>query len=69
MPHALGHGIGLDVHESPVLKDLKETETQLRAGMVLAVEPGIYSPEDGGVRLENDYLITDSGFEKLTNSG
>ncbi len=68
LPHALGHGIGLDVHESPVLKDLKETETQLRAGMVLAVEPGIYSPEDGGVRLENDYLITDSGFEKLTNS-
>lgn len=68
MPHALGHGIGLDVHESPVLKNLKETETILKPGMVLAIEPGIYSPEYGGVRLENDYLITEKGFEKLTNS-
>ena len=68
MPHALGHGIGLDVHESPVLKNVKETDTLLKPGMVLAVEPGIYSPESGGVRLENDYLITESGFEKLTNS-
>ena len=68
MPHALGHGIGLDVHESPVLRNIKETETILKTGMVLAIEPGIYSPESGGVRLENDYLITESGFEKLTNS-
>ena len=68
MPHALGHGIGLDVHESPVLKDLRQTEIFLRPGMVLAIEPGIYSPESGGVRLENDYLITESGFSKLTNS-
>ncbi len=68
MPHALGHGIGLDVHESPVLKTLKETETILRPGMALAIEPGIYCPESGGVRLENDYLITETGFKKLTNS-
>ncbi len=68
MPHALGHGIGLDVHESPVLKNLKRTETILKPGMVLAVEPGIYSPESGGVRLENDYMITETGFEKITNS-
>ena len=68
MPHALGHGIGLDVHESPVLKNLKGTETILKPGMVLAIEPGIYSPESGGVRLENDYLITETGFEKITNS-
>ena len=68
MPHALGHGIGLDVHESPVLKSIKETETFLKPGMVLAIEPGIYCPESGGVRLENDYLITETGFEKLTNS-
>lgn len=68
MPHALGHGIGLDVHESPILKNLKETESILQSGMVLAIEPGIYSPEYGGVRLENDYLITENGFEKLTNS-
>jgi Xaa-Pro aminopeptidase len=68
MPHALGHGIGLDVHESPILKNLKETESILKPGMVLAIEPGIYSPDHGGVRLENDYLITKNGFEKLTNS-
>ncbi len=68
MPHALGHGIGLDVHESPVLKDLQTTEAILRPGMVLAIEPGIYSPESGGVRLENDYLITETGFEKLSSS-
>ena len=68
MPHALGHGIGLDVHEPPVLRNVRETESFLKPGMVLAVEPGIYSPESGGVRLENDYLITETGFEKLTNS-
>ena len=62
MPHALGHGIGLDVHETPVLKNIKGTDTLLKPGMVLAIEPGIYSPESGGVRLENDYLITETGF-------
>ncbi len=68
MPHALGHGIGLDVHEYPVLKDLKGTESELRPGMVFAIEPGVYSPDSGGVRLENDYLITEKGFERLSNS-
>lgn len=67
MPHALGHGIGLEIHENPVLRT-REPSVELRPGMILAVEPGIYSPGSGGVRLENDYLITDSGFEKLTNS-
>ena len=67
MPHALGHGIGLDAHEAPLLRS-RETgeEAPLEPGMVVTIEPGLYSPETGGVRLENDLLITASGSEALT---
>ncbi|MBN2510488.1 MAG: aminopeptidase P family protein [Spirochaetales bacterium] len=68
MPHSLGHGIGLDIHEYPFLRDKTEGNTQLRPGMVLTIEPGLYDPEEGGVRLENDYLITPEGHRRLTNS-
>jgi Xaa-Pro aminopeptidase len=62
--HGLGHGIGMHVHEGPSLSHVAEPTT-LRAGMVVTIEPGIYLPGVGGVRLENDYLITDDGAENL----
>ena len=68
MPHSLGHGIGLDVHEGPLLRDRKDIETPLKAGMIVAMEPGLYQAELGGIRKENDYLITETGAEKLTRS-
>ncbi len=68
MPHSLGHGIGLDVHENPILKSSNENAVSIKEGMILAVEPGLYDPLYGGVRLENDYLITEDGYEKLTSS-
>ncbi|MCK5007350.1 MAG: aminopeptidase P family protein, partial [Spirochaetales bacterium] len=70
MPHSLGHGIGLDAHEAPLFRLLKRNDGQekprLMDGMVFAVEPGLYDPEAGGVRLENDFLCTAQGTEVLT---
>lgn len=64
--HSLGHGIGLEVHEGPGLSPRSKTE--LVPGMIVTVEPGIYLPQVGGVRIEDDILITDSGNERLTHS-
>lgn len=62
-PHAISHGLGLDVHES-----LGGYES-FQPGMVLTVEPGIYIPEEGiGVRIEDDILVTSSGNENLSTS-
>jgi Xaa-Pro dipeptidase len=62
MPHALGHGIGLDAHEGPLLRSLGESsDPALVCGMVFTIEPGLYHPEHGGVRLENDVLIDGRG--------
>ena len=63
--HSLGHGVGLAVHERPSLSPLKERATILKTGMVTTVEPGIYLPGWGGVRLEDMILIHEDGAEVL----
>ncbi|MHC2067060.1 M24 family metallopeptidase [Bremerella sp. T1] len=63
--HSLGHGIGLDIHESPRLGSL--SNRPLEPGMVVTVEPGIYLTGFGGVRIEDDILVTKDGHEVLTN--
>ena len=69
MPHSLGHGIGLDAHEAPLLRSQGESaDPSLLPGMVITIEPGLYDPAHGGVRWENDVLITDSGARVLTKS-
>ena len=62
--HGLGHSFGLEIHEEPRLSPLYSGE--LRVGDVITVEPGIYIPERGGLRLEDDYLITESGASRLS---
>lgn len=65
--HSLGHGLGLDIHEPPTLRATGPyCEMPLQAGMVITIEPGIYLPEIGGVRLEDTILITQDGYENLT---
>ena len=61
--HGLGHGTGLAVHEAPRLNTLRD-ET-LKAGMIVTVEPGIYLPEWGGIRLENQVVVREDGAEVL----
>ncbi len=65
MPHSLGHGIGLDAHELPLISTSRrgksnsgEESPKFREGSVITIEPGLYDPELGGARLENDFLIT-----------
>lgn len=58
--HGLGHGIGINIHEEPRLTQ-QTAPAPLEAGNVVTIEPGIYLPGVGGVRLENDYLVTDAG--------
>jgi Xaa-Pro aminopeptidase len=61
--HGLGHGVGYAVHEPPSLGP--RSTKKLAAGMVVTIEPGIYIPEWGGVRLENMYIIKKNGYELL----
>ena len=64
--HGLGHGVGLEIHESPRLS--KRGEDRLAPGMVTSVEPGIYIPEWGGIRIEDLVVVEDDGCRVLTRS-
>jgi Xaa-Pro aminopeptidase len=64
--HGLGHGVGLNVHEGPTLSP-RGTDP-LQSGMTVTVEPGIYLPGIGGVRIEDLVMITDAGYANFTHS-
>lgn len=64
--HGLGHSLGLEIHENPRLSPSEDTI--LQPGMVITVEPGIYLPDWGGVRIEDVVVMTENGCEVLTNS-
>lgn len=64
--HGLGHGLGLQVHEGPAVN--AKSKTILKPGMVITIEPGVYFPGWGGVRIEDDVVVTRSGNRVLTKS-
>ncbi len=63
--HGLGHGVGLEIHEPPRVSPLRDV--QLEPGMIITIEPGIYIPDWGGIRLENMVLVTENGASVLNS--
>lgn len=66
IPHSLGHGIGLEVHEHPSLSP--KSKEELKEGMVFSIEPGIYIPGFGGVRIEDLYVIQKGKLRQMTKT-
>jgi Xaa-Pro aminopeptidase len=64
-PHGLGHGLGMEIHEAPRLQ--RNSKERLKPGMVVTVEPGVYLPDWGGIRIEDDVLVTEEGCEVLSH--
>ncbi|MEZ4484933.1 MAG: M24 family metallopeptidase [Syntrophotaleaceae bacterium] len=62
--HSLGHGVGLEVHEHPAVSSLSEVVAE--EGMVVTIEPGIYIPDLGGVRIEDMVCVTADGYRRIT---
>lgn len=64
--HSLGHGIGLETHEFPIIRCRGEdSELPLEPGMVITIEPGLYQPGVGGIRLEDTVHVTETGYENF----
>jgi hypothetical protein len=66
-PHHAGHGLGLTHPEAPYI--VRHADESLRAGDVVTLEPGLYVPGVGGIRIEHNYLVTENGYERLSNHG
>lgn len=67
--HSTGHGLGIDVHELPYVSSVAKFTKVLEPGMVITVEPGIYLPGYGGIRVEDDVLVTKDGHRVLSTLG